>query len=305
MPSEAHRVDAGDQEARLPAGQQYDPQIAAGAAIETSAGTGEDKARLEGFETGGCQVRTTEILERFQRESVTRFKIGASTPKNYGWMFRRFAEDVQLEAYSKRQLASAKGRELILAHMAKVPLKSRRVVLTGIQCVWESGLGLPWPVNRKRDFGRTLPPPGRRQTPPDKYVQAWAEAVRHEKDPYLKAMVLLTMQYGWRPENELGRLRRRHLRYDASGKLHAVVADATDADFKGSSPIVAWLTPDAVDALDVWLTVAPNASPEDPILPWRGKRGDVQPKRVLKGENVRGYFEAFARKWSLPRLMPV
>jgi hypothetical protein len=74
---------------------------------------------------------------------------------------------MDLARYSRRQLASAKGKELILAHMTQVPLPSRRVVLAGIKCVWEEEVRLPWTINVRRDFRHRLPPVGGRETPLD------------------------------------------------------------------------------------------------------------------------------------------
>ncbi|HYM40953.1 MAG TPA: hypothetical protein VEY12_12570 [Thermoplasmata archaeon] len=277
---------------------------------------GGEALRTLGLDAGDPAVVVRDVLERFQRNTVTRFKPTASTPMSYTWMFRRFADQVRLDKYTRKQLAGPKGRELLLAHLASVPLKSRRVTLSGLQVVWEEGLNLPWPISRKRDFGRTLPPAGRRQTPPDADIKAWAEAVRNEKDPYLKFLVLCVLQNGWRPGNQVAHLSWKHVRYDDQGKPYAIIADGTEADFKSSSPIIAWLFPDVLEAMESWRNVSPATSPEDPILPWRGMKGQyvvddmpdskrTRPGTRLDGPTVRDHFHAFAAKWSLPDLSPV
>jgi len=193
--------------------------------------------------------------------------------------------------------------------MEKVPPKSRRVRLAGLQCVWEEGLQLPWPINTRRDFGKTLPPVGRRETPPDSDIKPWAEAVSHEPDPYLRLLVLCLLQYGWRLENQLSHLRWRCVRYDEAGRPRAFWAKAGDEGFKTSSDIVALVFPDVAEALSAWKAVSPDVSPEAYILPWRGTEhrggGIADPSRGLNKDTIRRWLRWFERKFDLKHLAPV
>jgi len=248
-------------------------------------------------------VSVEAILERFERGTVVRFTPEAQTRRTYPACFKRFAKDVGLETYSRRQLAGPKGRELLLAHLAKIPVRSRRVVHSALKCVWMEGLGLPWPIDLKRDFGKTLPQTRRRESPPEKDILAWARALQNETDPYVKVLVGALLEYGWRPENQLGRLRRKHIVYE-NGEPYAIVADGVEAGFKSAAPIIAWITPDFRDALKRWFETC-HGSPEDPILPWRGLRGEIAPTRRLQAKAVRAELRAFAKKWGIPYLAPV
>ncbi len=264
---------------------------------------------------GDEPVNVADILERFRRNTTVRFKEGSHTPGEYAQMFRRFAKNTDLCRYTRRQLAGTKGRELLLAHMGAIPIRSRRFVLAGVQCVWEEGIGLPFPVNRKRDFGKTLPPVGRRHTPPDGDVKEWAEAVAHEKDPILKALVLCELQYGWRAENQVGHLKRAHVLLDGNGRPCAVVADGLEARFKTSASIVAWTPPDASEALDALMKAAPGKSPDAPLF-WASYRRDTKDAtggmahrkgepRPLSDRDVLRLFNLFERKHDLAHIAPV
>src|SRR5207247_7197755 len=132
---------------------------------------------------------------------------------------------------------------------------------------------LPGPINRKRDFGKTLPPTGSREPPPDADVAPWAEAIEHERDPYMRLLVLCILQFGWRPENQVGRLKWRNVRYDPQGRPCAIVARGTEEGFKSASAVVAHLPADVVDALAAWKEKSPNVSPDARIFPWRGVTG--------------------------------
>ncbi len=260
-----------------------------------------DEAHQDDLDASDSLVNVEDILERFARNTTARFKDGGTTRETYTWMFRRFATRMGLARYSRRQLASEKGRELILTHMAQVPLPSRRVVLAGIKCVWEEGIRLPWPVNVRRDFGHTLPPVGGRETPPDEDIKPWSEAARNESDSYLKAYVLCLLQYGWRDTNQLGRLRWRDLRTD----LHAVIANGTQAGFKTHSWIVAYLYPDVETALSAWKQASKAIAPEDYIFPWRTTKGEIEWSRPLNRDAPPRFLRAFEAKWNLKHLPPV
>jgi len=224
------------------------------------------------------------------------------TPQEYVREFGRFARSVQLETYTLQVLRGRKGRELLLRHMGTIPLKARRFVLAALECVWtEGGVG-PWPINRKRDFGKTLPPIGRRRTPPDADVATWAAAARQETDVYARALLLLLLTFGWRPEDQLAAVRRHHLQV-VEGR-RAIVADADECGFKTSSPIVAWVPPEIDEALRRLHEAYPG-TPDDPILPWRSRRGPVDVDRSLDKTQISHLLRALERKWGLPHLTPM
>ncbi len=139
---------------------------------------------------------------------------------------------------TRRQLVT-KRRDLLLEHLESILAKSRRWNLAALECVWTEGVGLLWPINRKRDFGKSLPGIGSRESPPDEDVKPWAEAVRHETDPYTKLLVLILLQFGLRPETQLGHLRWGDIRYDEANRPRAVISKGDDGRFKSTSSIIA------------------------------------------------------------------
>ncbi|MEE9174311.1 MAG: hypothetical protein V3U30_04980 [Thermoplasmata archaeon] len=214
-------------------------------------------------------MRTEVILERFRRNTRLRLKDGVQY--DYTRAFRRFAapttgqkpDGIGLGKYTKRQLAGRKGKDLLLSHLEKIPKPSRRWVLAALKSVWIHGLELPWPIDPRRDIGK-LPRTRRRPTPPDPDVLAWAHAAREEKDPCLRLLLLMELQYGWRPGNQLAALRWGDVQYDPDGSPVAIEADALEGDFKSDSDIRAWLWPDVRDALVAWKAASPDASPDRP-----------------------------------------
>ncbi len=308
IPSDALLVIAEDQRERSLAHSNATQGTSLGGA-QNPLGERGDEAIQDDFDASHALVNVGDILERFARNTTARFKDGGTTYEKYSWMFRRFAATptpekplgMDLARYTRRQLAGDRGKELILAHMAKVPLASRRVVLAGIKCVWEEGVKLPWPINVRRDFGHTLPPVGGRETPPDEDIKPWAEAVRNENDPYVKAYVLCLLQYGWRDTNQAGRIKWRNLKSDA----HAVIANGTQEGFKTHAWIVAALYPDVEEALGAWRQQSKAIAPEDFIFPWRSKNGTIDWVRPLDREAPSRILQAFEEKWGLKHLAPV
>jgi len=270
-------------------------------------GDGEDGGNNQVGAQRGADIplKFADVAERFHQNTRLRFKPNTTTPRYYLRFFERLWEHAKLEEVTKRQLAGRMGRDLILSFLESVPIRSRRTALAALECVWTEGIGAPFPVNRKRDFGRSLPPIGTRESPPDSEVRPWAEAVWKEHDSYTKLLVLFLLDFGWRPMNQIGHLRWRNLRYDERGKPYAIIARGDVEAFKSSSSIIAWLPPDVVDALEAWRQVCPDTKPEAFILPWRGRHGIVDPSRCLDGHALDRQLAAFEGRWGLKHLPPV
>ncbi len=246
-------------------------------------------------------VRTSDILERFAASARARLR--ATSLEAYDQAFRAFASQASLDGFTRRQLSGPKGRGLLLAYLETVPRPSWQWRVAALKAVWTLGLGLPWPLELKRDLGR-LPPVRRRESPPDATVKAWADALAHEPDPYLRLLWLLVAQHGWRPSH-VANLRWRHVRAGADGRPVAIVADGLEAGFKTPAPVAARLAPAVVEALEAWRRGAPEALPERPILPWRDARGKAEPGRLLGRHTLRDHWCGLRSKWRLPALRPV
>jgi hypothetical protein len=307
MPSGVHDRPAEQDGDNWSAGNEHDtPEDPGFAGADTPLGTGDGEARnLGDLDAGEPPLRVAAILERFAANTRTRFKDGGSTRPQYERTFRRFATHAGLESVSRQQLAGRKGRELLLNFMGTVPLLSRRMVLAALECAWTEGIALPWPIITRRDFGKTLPPAGQRETPPDEDVRPWVDAISKETDPYTRLLVLCIAQYGWRPENQIGHLKWRNVRYDEAGRPHAIVARSVDESFKTHADIVARIWPDVGEALIAWKKDCPDVSPGAFILPRRGTTGKVDPSRGMDKEAIHRLLRRFEAKWGLKHLAPV
>ncbi len=256
---------------------------------------GQQAKRVGNLNAGEAPLRFADIAERFGKNTRNRFKPGSETPAVYLRRLRRLWEHQRLESLTKQRIAGKGGKEAILSFMATVPLPSRRFVLAALECTWTMGLELAWPIDLKRDFGRTLPPIGNRETPPDEDIRPWADAVQKEPDPFTKLLVLMLLQFGWRPENQIGHLRWRNVRYE-NGRPYAIVARGAVESFKSPSDIVAWLPSDVAAALVTWKETCPSVSPETYVLTLDGdpaSRGAIGRRLV-----------AFERRWKLKHLAP-
>jgi len=219
--------------------------------------------RITGFFDSA--VNLDQILERFEQHPTIRMR-PAGTRLTYTSQFKRFGKDVRIEQYTRRQLAGAKGKRLLLEHIANtIPLRSRKTVLSGLAKVWKFGLGLPWPIDIESDIG-PLPRTRRDPTPDDFKIKAWYDRFVSEPNSYLKCLWLIIAQSGQRPST-VAKLRWDHVRYDDSGQPCEIRVNGADEGLKSFADIAWQLPPDMTKALielRKWL----GAKDTDPILPW-------------------------------------
>jgi integrase len=250
-------------------------------------------------EGGDASVRIADILDRFSEG--TRISLKEGVRQDYKRAFRRFASDVGLERFNRRQLAGPRGKKLVLQHLEGIPRPSHRWTLQAIKHVWIYGVDVPWPIT-KRDVGR-LPKSQRGRSPPDADIRPWADAAGYEKDPYLKLMVLFLLQFGLRPSH-VSHLKWRNIEYDSSGRPCAIAASGRDEDFKTDSDVRAWLPPDVVEAVVTWKAASADTTPERPILPRKGTTARRSRHEVHDRDSFSDLLKAFERKWGLKHLSP-
>jgi len=240
---------------------------------------------------GDMSLRVGEIINCFKKTAGLRLR--GSTPYTYERIFRLFASAMQIEKLTKRQLAGAKGKETLLSYLLdenRVPLGSRKVINASLKSVWESGLGLPYPINSRRDLGE-LPPVQRRQSPRDADLLPLVKAIDHEAEPYLKTLVLIILETGIRPSH--ARLFRWHnVRYGPDGKPDAILTTGLEKGNKHYTPVKIRLPPDLSEALVELRRSIPDARPEDPILPQRKRNGEYETTIPL---NLMGYSNQWLR----------
>lgn len=296
-------VAGGEEGDNSPPGEQHDSRDT-GFAGATLLGTGKDEADQDGgdlHEADAPLMYSSAIIERFRDQ--TRARLRPETQDEYEWAFRRFAEDADLESFTRRQLAGPKGRTIVLDHLEHVPRPSWRCYIAMLKAVWSFGLNLPWPIDARRNLGK-LPRTRRRESPSDATMAAWKEAISHEPNLRRRLEWLLIAQHGWRPSH-VTRVRWRNVRCDETGKPVAVIADGSQEGFKTSSPIAARLAPDVVEALDAWKRIVPEPLPEWPIFPRRHTAGRAGSSRGQSPKTVTRHWKVLQERWGLPPLRPV
>src|SRR5439155_25037423 len=141
-------------------------------------------------------------------------------------------------------------------------------MLASLTTVWLYGLGIPWPLDTKRDFGKTLRGHGARRTPKDDEIEPFYRATENETDAYLKALFAVVLSIGPRGANHIGKLTWQAVQF-VDGKPRAIVADGAEYDFKTTAWLVAYLPPFASVALAAWRAQSKDTKDSAPIWPHR------------------------------------
>jgi len=253
---------------------------------------------------GDMSLRVGEIINCFKKTAGLRLR--GSTPYTYERIFRLFASAMQIEKLTKRQLAGAKGKEALLNYLLdeeKVSLASRRLYNAGLKLVWETGIGLSYPINSRRDLGE-LPPVQRRQSPRDADLLPLVKAIDHEAEPYLKTLVLIVLQTGIRPSH--ARLFRwLNVRYGPDGKPDAILTTGLEKGNKHYTPVKIRLPPDLSEALVELRRSIPDARPEDPILPQRKRNGEYLTALSMTLSQYQDQWLRFEKRHRLNHIAPV
>jgi len=221
--------------------------------------------------------------------------------RRYVCVVRRFDAKCGVSGRSRRQLAGKIGKRLILTFIREETRKSQAGDLSALRAWYRFGLDIPFPVDNKLDLGGRLAKPDRGMTPPDNLVEPWTKAVEDEHDAYIRLLVRLILQYGWRPSH-LARLKWRNVVFDADGRPVYFRASGVDEGFKTDSPILAIATPDVAEDIVAWSKVCPSNVPDKPIL-GHFKRGRPTDKATTTYQIERVWLR-FRRKWNLPNVMP-
>lgn len=246
-----------------------------------------------------------DIIARFQAN--TRASMKSTTQEEYVYIFKKLLQRSELLAtdgkltkgLTRRAFSGRQGRTLVLNFFQTVKEESWDFHKSGLKAFWAEGLEVDWPV-RPRDI-RQQRVYQARWTPRKEAVYAWKNAIDCVKDPWLKLMLLLFWQYGWRPSH-LVAMRWRNVERDSDGNPYAIFA--CEEGFKRQSPVRAILFPDVRNALCEWEKVSPNVTPNAPILCWKSAGGELAGSRVASVELLRDAWYRFARNHDLPRLQP-
>ena len=289
--SEAHMASGDEEPGKLITGQGEDEPDS-----ENRIGAGEHSTDFGSDSERDRLVKIAEIEQRFLQ--ATRGRLKASTSKTYIFWLRQFAQICNLESYTKRQLASKLGKQLILDYLQHIPRSSWRYALAGIRLVWETGIGLPWPINNKTDIGK-LPKVRREPTPADSIVKEWADALSRERDPYLRLIWLLIAQFGWRPSHVTG-IRWGDVKYGEDGKPYTIVAYGSQGEFKTYAPVAVRLPPDVATAIEELRKIHPAPYPENWVLSGRTRKGQIEPNRRMSWRTFSTRWNSLRKKYNLP-----
>ncbi len=283
---------------------QASPVAGDGNPLGTRAQPATTFSESEGVST---PIDSEKVIERFKENTALRFKPGSETAEKYAEQWLRFVKRTRLEEFTPNQL-KAKDRDgpewqtvggrLLLRYMregipdARKPA-TRNVILASLKTVWIYGLGIPWPLDVRRDFGRTLRGNGARITPKDGEIEPFFRATESENDPYLRSMMAVQLSCGLRSANHLGNLTWRAIQWEGA-KPYAIVAAGQECGFKTDALLAAYLPPFASEALAAWKAQTPTDLPEDaPIWPMRPCEGTV--KDFLKPHDRKTLVNLFTR----------
>jgi len=275
---------SGDEHSEEP---ELEPRLGTDEGVRISGGVGDEL------------LRVSDITERFRQSTVVRLR--KETQDTYLIVLRRFAKSANLETFTKRQLATRMGKKLILRYLEGIPVPSRRYQLAALKSLWMKGIDLPWPVDPRTDLGK-LPTVGRRRSPPDVTVQAWHEAMSHEKDVYLALEWSLIAYFGWRPSH-VCKLKWKHIQGDKNGYPAVIAANGAAERFKTNACIAASIPCEVAEMLVEWKKSTPYGLPDHPVLPWRSVTGRYA-GRAQSPSMLRDQWSRLKRKWSLPPLRP-
>jgi len=310
---------ASNQGERLLAGQKHEPQGPLFESGRNPLGTDSDEAVLQNaFETETGNVNLETAKQNFLVVAKRRKYRMKTTIKPYQRIWDTFTKAANLARYSKKDLEGPKGKELILSFLDTKAESSHGQVLAAIRAHWQGGLELPWPIN-KYDMIR-VDQGSNESAPEDWELLKWDEAVQKEPDPYIRLVVKMNLEYGWRPEDQLSEMKLRNLVFDEDGELMGFYADGRTEGFKTSSPVVAIVTSYVRADLETWLKSSRQSQPETaPVFLNRRSRAPNgsprAPEKVgkplgcyydgrLDDADVRGILDEFAAEFGLPRITP-
>jgi hypothetical protein len=300
---------------------EYEPPGPALGAGLHPRGTDSDEPGLQdAFESETANVNLEIAKQNFLVVAKRRKYRTQTTVKPYQRIWDAFtnAKAANLARYSRKDLEGPKGKELILSFLDTQPESSHGQVLAAIRAHWQGALELPWPINRY-DTAR-IDQGSKESSPEDWELLKWDEAVQKEPDLYIRLIVKMNLEYGWRPEDQLSEMKLRNLVYDEGGKLIGFFADGRTEGFKTSSPVVAIVTSYVREDLETWLKLYRQSQPETaPVFLNRRARAPNGSPRIpenagkamgcyydgrLDDADVRGILDQFAAKFGLPRVTP-
>ena len=264
-------------------------------------GTGDDEVEAV-FDGIDCPLKIAEILERFKAHPTIRMR-PEGTVRQYSSHFKRFAKAVRLEDYTRKQMAGAKGKKLILEHIANLRKMSRRTHYFGIRKVWTFALNLPWPIDMDRDIG-DLPTSDGRDTPKDWKVKLWNDKMEHEPSIYLRCLWLLTIESGNRP-GTLSKLDWRHVRYDEHGLPCEIRMDGGKEGLKTFAKVAWRLPPNVSTALVELRKFLGEPNDNTPVFPLLTGWGTIDSRDRMPQPKITDWFHRLAKKYGLPDLTPV
>ncbi len=279
-PDSAEIIAHEDGENSCVGGSNVHPDVAPGATLHPPGDVeAEELDVVRLYPRDEPPVNVDAIIEKWEAEARGR-ELARSTKRGYRRDFEKFAVAIDLPTKNRRWLQTNGRKAIVDWVVAQIP-KCRGAAYSALQSIWTFGLPeVDWPVNKKRDFRpRVFAAPGVRPCPEDSDIEPIFRGAEHEDDPYAKSLVLVALNHGGRPGNQLGQLEWADIR-EFEGVLAIVAESKPDRRFKSDAPVVCRLPPVASDALRAWRAKAVYNAPNDPIWP-RRQHGKVVRKGAL------------------------
>lgn len=154
----------------------------------------------------------------------------------------------------------------------------------------------------RKELGE-LPEVTRGQNPREAGIMPWVKALEREEDPYLKSLVLLIFPLGIRPSHAC-LFRWAHVKYGQDGKPEAIITAGRGPGNKHMLPVKGHLAPDLSDALVELKKLVPDALPEDAILSYRRRNGQLIRMPMASVQYTYQWYR-FQKKHLLNHLRPV
>jgi hypothetical protein len=208
------------------------------------------------------------ILSAWETRSIGR-GLAKSTIQHYRQSFNRYAAFAKLETHERKWLATRAAHDSIAAFVMMQTEQSRGMAFAALMSIWTFGIDAPFPVNKEKVFGRRVFPQAKvAPCPTDADIEPLFRAAERDDDLFLKSFMLVAMNTGLRPGNQLMQLRWDDVK-EHDGNLAIVAESKPERKFKTDASIIARLPNVASDALKEWRSKTLYHAPNDYLWPVR------------------------------------
>ena len=204
----------------------------------------------------------------------------------------------KIKDLTRKQLAGTMGRRILLNHLLGLSERSRKTLTAALKSVWTMGLGLPWPIDSRRDLPRP-PPVMPTATPRDAVVLAFHEAMMKEARADYRLSWLIISATGISPSDLIALTGSTIVR---DGQYIYICKPRE----KTKVPIIARLSEDVVTVLDEYIKTHPGrlfeVANSDIIGEWWHKAGRRWNVEVPNPRAMRHWVATVCRKAGMSKV---